>query len=199
MVVRLDAPQVEPTIGTLRVVGGTRADAAPCAAMLTPSPRAARGREGERLLILLDLTGPASPRLYREMREVVAQAYWSTAGSITAALRQAAVAANRHLFRFNLHAAPSDRCYSGFTCTVIRGDDLFVLQAGPAQACVLHGRHRLECFSPGEELPPLGMGAMADVRLHHTFVAFGWPRSPWCERPKARPLPARCSAPRCRR
>lgn len=173
MVVRLDALQIEPSIGTLRVVGGTRADAAPCAAMLTPSPRAARGREGEQLFILLDLTGPASPRLYRELREAAAQAYWSTAGSITAALRQAAVAANRHLFQINLHAAPSDRCHSGFICAVIRGDDLFVLRAGSAQACVLHGRHRLECFSRDEELPPLGMGAMADVRLHHTFVAIG--------------------------
>lgn len=166
------APQIEPIVGALRAVGGTRLDATPCSAALTPPPRAARSRAGERLFILLYLTGPASSNLYRELREVVAQTYWSTTGSTTAALRQATVAANRHLFRFNLHADPSSRCYGGLTCAVLYGDDLFILQVGSARVCVLH-RNRFECFPPGEELPHLGMGPLADVRLHHTFVIAG--------------------------
>jgi len=164
--------KIEPITGTLRTVGGTRTDAAPCTATLAPPPRAARGREGEWFFILVDLTGPASPHLYRELREVVARAYWSTTGSITAALRQAATAANRHLFQFNLHSAPSDRCYGGLTCAVLHDNDLFLLQAGPTRSCVLHRDH-LECFSHDEELPHLGMGRLADVRLHHTFVTIG--------------------------
>jgi hypothetical protein len=162
--------QIEPLIGTLRVVVGARLDAAPGAAMLPSPPRPARGREGEHLLVLIDLTGPASPHLYRELREVVSQTYWSTTGSVTAALRQVATAANRHLFQFNLHAAPSDRCYGGLVCAVLHGDDLFILQAGPAKAYALH-RDRLDRLSSDEELPHLGMGTLADVRLDHTFVA----------------------------
>lgn len=166
-------PQPAISIGTLRVAGGTRLeDAAPFATALASPPRASRGREGERLFILLDLTGPASPHLYRELREVVAQTYWSTGGSITAALRQAAAAANRYLFRTNLHSDPSGRCYGGLTCAVLHGDDLFILQAGPAWACVLHGEH-IEHFPRDGDLPHLGMGPLADVRLHHTFVATG--------------------------
>lgn len=162
---------ITPIVGTLRIVGGTRLeDAGPLAAALLPPPRAVRGRGGERLFILLNLTGPASPHLYRELREVVAQTYWSTAGSITAALRQAAAAANRHLFRVNLHSDPSHRCHGGLTCAVLHDDDLFILQAGPVCACVLRGEH-LECFPRGEEPPPLGIGPLADARLHHTFVA----------------------------
>jgi len=185
---------IEPVIGTLRVAGGTRLeDAAPRAAALLSPPRVARGRKDEYLFILLDLTGPASPHLYRELREVVAQTYWSTNGSITAALRQAAAAANHYLFQINLRAAPSERCYGGLTCAVLprspirprisKGDtEIFILQAGPARACVLHvdltestESHKgyMECFPRGEELPPLGIGPLADVRLYHTFVATG--------------------------
>ncbi|MFQ6101506.1 MAG: hypothetical protein ACE5OS_09785 [Anaerolineae bacterium] len=164
-------PQIEPIVGTLRVAGGVRLDATPCTASLTPPPRAARGREGERLFILLDLTGPASPHLYRELREVVAQTYWSTTGSITAALRQAAAAASRYLFRSNLRSDPSDRCHGSLACAVLHGDDLFILQAGPAQPCVL-GEDHLARFRD-EELPHLGMGPLTHVRLYHTFVAIG--------------------------
>jgi hypothetical protein len=167
--------QIEPIVGTLRIIGGTRLeDAAPCATALTTPPRAARGRAGERLFILLDLTRPASPHLYRELREVVAQTYWSSTGSITAALRQAATTANRHMFRVNLRSAPSDRCDGSLICAVLHGDDLFILQAGPCRACFLHLRGEyLECFSRGEEPPPMGTGQVADVRLYHTFVTPG--------------------------
>lgn len=167
--------QIEPIVGTLRIVSGTRLDdAAPCATALTPPPRAARSREGERLFILLDLSGPASPHLYRELREVVAQTYWSTTGSITAALRQAAAAANRYVFRANLQSTPPDRCHGGLICAVLRGDDFFILQAGSSRACFFPLRgERLECFSRGEDPPPMGTGQLADVRLYHTFIASG--------------------------
>jgi hypothetical protein len=77
--------QTDPLVGAVRVAGGARRDAAPCAAMVAPPTRAARGRQGERLFILLDLTGSAPAHLCREMREVVSREYWSTGGSVTAA------------------------------------------------------------------------------------------------------------------
>ena len=162
---------IEPIVGTLRVAGGTRLDAAPRAAALPAPPRVARGREDERLFILLNLTGPASSYLYRELREVVAQTYWSATGSITAALRQATAAASRHLFRFNLRSDPANRCYGGLTCAVLHEEEVFLLQAGPTQPCVLR-EGRLDFFCD-EELPPMGMTAVTDVRLHHTFITAG--------------------------
>jgi hypothetical protein len=164
---------IEPVIGTLRVVGGQRVgDATPCIVALSSPLQAVRSRQGEHLFILSDLTGPASSRLYRELREVVAQTYWSTAGSITAALRQAAAAANRHLFHANLHSAPADRCHGGLICAILRGKDLFVLRAGSARACFLH-EGDFRCFSYDGDLAPLGVSRVADVRLHHTYVAPG--------------------------
>ena len=162
-----------PVIGTLRVAGGMRLeDTAPYALALTPPPRAARGREGEHFFVLLDLTGPASSHLYWELREVAAHAYWSTAGSVTAALRQAAAAVSRRLFHTNLLSDPSDRCYGGLTCAVLHNDDLFILQAGSAWACVLHSEY-VECFPRDEELPPLGTGPLTDVFLYHVFIVTG--------------------------
>jgi hypothetical protein len=169
---RFAPPQIEPVVGTLCVAEGTRRNTAPCTAMLTLPPWAERSREGDYLFILLDLSGQAPPRLYREMREVIARAYWSTDGSITAALRQAATAANRQLFQFNLHAAPSERCYGSLACAVLRGEDFFILVAGPAQACVLR-RGQLDLFPRDGELPHLGMGRLADAQLYHTFAAVG--------------------------
>jgi len=166
-------PHIEPVVGTLRIASGARREDASlwATAMLSP-PQAARGRADERLFVLLDLSGPASPHLYRELREAVAHTYWATTGSITAALRQATTAANAHLFRTNLRSAPSDRCIGSLICAVLHEDDLFILQAGSGRVYFLHGA-RLECFSRAEESPPLGLGPLADVRLYHTFVAPG--------------------------
>ena len=166
-------PQIEPVVGVLNVVGGRRVeDASPCTAALAPPPRAARSREGERLFILLDLTGPPSPHLHRELREVMARTYWSSSGSITAALRRAASAANRYLFNANLHATPSDRHQGGLILAVLHSDDLFVLQAGPSEACFLHGA-RVERHAPGESVSSLGVGPLTDVHLYHVFVVPG--------------------------
>ena len=165
------APQIEPAIGALRVAGGASLDADVCAVALPPPPRAARGREEEHLFILLNLSGPVSPHLYRELRERAAQTYWATSGSVTAALRQASAAVSRHLFHANLHSDPSGRCYGGLACAASHGEDLFILQAGPVQVCALRG-DSLECFCD-DELPQLGVGPLTAVRLYHTNVAIG--------------------------
>lgn len=163
---------IEPNVDTLRVANGARAGAGPRTAALSAPADAARGREGEWLLILLDLTGPASSHLYREMREVAAQAYWTTAGSVTAALRKAAVDANRYLFKYNLRAAPSDRCYGALCCAVLHDNDLFTLHAGPVRACILH-QAQVDCFPGEEEIPQLGMGTVSVPHLHHAFLSTG--------------------------
>lgn len=157
----------------LRVVDGVPLDdAQPFAAALPPPARLARGRRDEHLLFFFRPTGAASPHLCRDLREVVARVYWSTPGSVTAALRRAASATNHFLFEHNLNAEQSDRCYGGLSCAVIRQQDLFLLQAGPGWACVLRAK-RLRCLPRGATLAHLGIGPLADVRLHHVLAAAG--------------------------
>jgi len=163
----------EPAIGTLRVADGVRLDdAAPHAVALTPPPRVARSRQGERLFILLDLTAAASLNVYWELCELIARTYWFTGGSITASLRRAVDAANRRLFKANLQVEPSLRCYGGLTCVVQSGEEIFILQAGPACAFVLR-EGSLRGFPRDERLSPLGVGPVPAVRLSHTFVTAG--------------------------
>lgn len=172
----MDSPaeaSIEPTVSTLRYVEGSALDtAAPLAGVLAPPAKVARGRQDERLFFFFDPTGAATLDLSRGVREVVAEAYWSTVGSVTAALRRAASLTNQYLFEHNLNSGPSKRCYGGLSCAVVRQNDLFLLQAGPAWTCILHA-DKLRFFPGGEKLAHLGIGPVADVRLNHVFAANG--------------------------
>jgi len=151
---------------TLRVVDGRRVEGAPPSAAVLPPPlRRARSREEEVFILLLDLGEDAPSHLYRELREVTGQAFWSSPGSTTAALRRAVVAANQALFQANLRSKPEGRRYGGITCVAVRREEAFLAQAGPVCTCSLCGG-LLERF-PREELPPLGTAAHVEVRLFY--------------------------------
>ncbi|MGD1996043.1 MAG: hypothetical protein PVH62_04640 [Anaerolineae bacterium] len=151
-------------IRTLRFAGDQRLEGTPPnVAVLSPPIRRARGREETTFLLLLDLGEDVPSHLYREIREVAAQAFWSSPGSVTAALRRAVATANRSLFQANLQSSPEERLYGGLTCAVVSGQEVFLAQAGAAWACSLCGG-LLEEF-PKRRLPELGSAAYVDVRL----------------------------------
>ncbi len=164
---------IESMVAVLRVANGAALeDAAPFAGVLTPPVRVKRGREGERLFFLFSPAGKALPDLCGKLRDIVRQTYWSASGSVTAALRRSASVANRYLFEHNLNADRSERCYGGLACAVLRDRDVFLLQAGPVWSCVLQ-EERLRCFPRGEKLAHMGIGPLADARLHHVFAGVG--------------------------
>ena len=149
---------------TLRLVSGRRVEGTtPSVAVLHPPLRRARGREEIAFLLLLDLEEEAPSHLQRRIREVTAQAFWSSVGSVTAALRRAVAAGNRALFHANLRARPEDRRYGGLACAALRKEEVFLAQAGPTWACALCGGF-LEQF-PREELPRLGSASYVEIRL----------------------------------
>jgi hypothetical protein len=167
-----EAP-INPMVAVLRVAdGATLEDAAPFAGVLTPPARVKRGREGENLFFLFSPTGKALPNLCGKLRDIVRETYWSGSGSVTAALRRSASVVNRYLFEHNLNADRSERCYGGLACAVLRDRDVFLLQAGPVWSCVLQ-EDRLRCFPRGEKLAHMGIGPLADARLHHVFADVG--------------------------
>ena len=159
-----------PTGGSLYLVDGDRqGDTAPGTAMETAPARAARVRRGDHLFVLIHLDGPTARSLSRQLRTIVTQTYWESSGSITAALRRAVSAANRHLFQANL-TAPDGRCTGGLVCAVARGEDLLVVRAGPIEAYHLHDGDLVRLTADAPPLP-LGTGQVADVRLYHAFLA----------------------------
>lgn len=164
----------EPRIpsGTLRFSNGAQVDATPYTDVQPSPPQAASGRAGEFLFVVVQLSGPASPDLHSKLSAAAGDTYWSTAGSSTAALRKAAIAANGHLVQFNARAEPSQHCVGALVLAVLHDDDVYVLQVGQGSASLLH-RGRLQQFSAAKGLPQLGARQVADVRVHHAFSAVG--------------------------
>jgi len=149
---------------TMRLVRGQRLEGAPPGVAVLPPPlNPAGGREEETFVMLLDLPENTPSRLYREVREAAAQTFWSTGGSVTAALRRTVATANQALRRRGLHGALS--------CAALRANELFLAQAGPACACVLY-KDTLEQY-PQETLPSLGTEPYAETRLSYLTVRPG--------------------------
>lgn len=154
------------------VGGSTGGDVDLLVGVLNPTSRTVRAREEERLLFLFNPLSENVPPLDEGLRSIVRDIYWSTSGSVTGALRRAITAVNRHLLDHNLQAHRSERCYGGMALAVLCDNDLFLLEAGPAWACVARGG-QLRCFPEGAKLSPLGIGPIPDVQLHHVLIDAG--------------------------
>jgi hypothetical protein len=86
------------------------------------------------LYILLDVSGEIEGRakIERELIETIRREYAARRGSITFGLSEALRAANAMLYELNLSAAREARRMAGISAVVLRGQDLYIAQAGPA-------------------------------------------------------------------
>lgn len=87
-----------------------------------------------RIYILLDVSGEIEGRgeVERELIETVRREYAARGGSISFGLSEAIRSANNRLYESNLAAAREARRMAGISVVVLRGQDLYVGQAGPA-------------------------------------------------------------------
>lgn len=92
----------------------------------------ARGRGN--LYVLLDVSGEVEGRgeIERGMIEVIRDTFASGRGSISFALSEALRAANAHLYESNRQVARESRRMAGVSAVILRGNDLYIAQAGPA-------------------------------------------------------------------
>lgn len=140
----------------------------------TPSVgKAARGRNRDTLFVHLTLGSrePPSAALYRDVCETLANAYFLSGGSVTAALRQAIRTANEYLMRHNTRVQGVDKQRGAVTCVVLREEEVFIAQAGVSLAFLAHqGRlERLPSRDPGH-VTPLGVGYGVDTRFYHSWI-----------------------------
>ena len=127
------------------------------------------GRGG--LYVLLDVSGEVEGRadIERELIETVRREYAARRGSITFGLSEALRAANTTLYQLNLSAVREARRMAGISAVVMRGQDLYVAQAGPAVVYVeidevLH-RYPAESEWFTEDQPSLSPQGNASVPL----------------------------------
>ncbi|MCB9443263.1 MAG: hypothetical protein H6669_03420, partial [Ardenticatenaceae bacterium] len=144
--------------------------------LVQPAPaKTARGRSRDSLFVHLSLSGQQADTavLAQDLLDIISQHYFKSSGSVTAALRQAVIEANQRLLRLNLSGS-SDVREGAISCAVLRGTELFMVQAGEALAFLGHnfGVERLP-VRPAEHVTPMGRTAGIDIRFYHHHLQVG--------------------------
>ena len=159
---------LEALVGELHISGGVRQSTSRATGSFVPPRRAARGRAGDMLFVLVELSGPV-PLPYRDLVDRIEAAYWRTPGTVTSALRAALVIANDWLMDRNLPVEVADRLRAGVSCAVLRESQVLIAQAGPAAAYVAH-HGRVERF-PARQVTAPAMGASRGVEVRFSRAA----------------------------
>lgn len=157
---------LDSLVGELYLVAGARQSTTPATNVATAPRRAARGRADDTLYVLIDLNGNSSSGVLAELLDKMHGAYWSMPGSVTSALRAALNAAAEWLMERNTNAPVPDRLNGGISCAVLRGQEVFLAQAGPTCAYIAQRGHLGQYPLPdGEPITPLGMSRAIEVRF----------------------------------
>jgi len=176
---------IKTTVGQVALVGGGWYDQSANILVDEPGSLLGIGRGRGNLYVVLEISGPASGRdiVAGQLTQAARRAYHGWKGSITAGLRQAVQAANELLLEENRNSLPGEQRVGGVSCVVLRDDDLFIAQLGPA-AVYLLGEGEATRFpdaSPWlDDIPPeemdagrLGERHDANVDLFHSKVRLG--------------------------
>lgn len=145
--------------GTLHVAAGQSRQSPPPGALALSAPRrSARGRAHDVFFVNLGAElGEA-----HEVASAAASAFYGTPGSVTAALRQAAVTVNQLLLDQKSQAA--------FVAGALRQRDLYLAQCGPGQAILLRSGTIARITPEASSSRPLGSSLAPMVQFRHFEV-----------------------------
>src|SRR5512143_2484725 len=165
---------LDSLVGEVHLIEGVRQSNTPATGVFTAPRRAARGREDDVLYILIDLLGDVSSAALQTITEQATRAYWSTQGSVTAALRAALTAANQWLMDHNTHASLPERLTGGMVCAVLRGSEAYAAQTGPTGIFIRQGSN-IEAYPTrdAEPLPLIGTTRALEMRYAHAHLQPG--------------------------
>lgn len=165
--------KLEVEVAHIHIAGGAPRVTPPPGALAEIAPRrAARGRSEDVLFINLNLTTPepASPGLADHLARLAADAYFGTPGSVTAALREAAMEINSHLQSLARDMENPRVTQGRMIAAVLRGTSLFVAQCGSGQVILIRPGQVSRFTSEEAAGRPLGLTLSAYVRYHHFEV-----------------------------
>jgi hypothetical protein len=173
-------PSFLPEIRIAQCSNGALIEEVPAGYSVHPSPRrAARGRSGELLFTALNLqarTALPGAELKR-LSDLMAQVFFATPGSVTAALRAAFVTANAEVLPFS--QAPALTASPGGTmvqldavCAVLRGGDLYFGCGGNIRVILLReGSVEVHPSAGDPPARPLGTSLNIDLRYGHSILS----------------------------
>jgi hypothetical protein len=170
------AQHFEADVLLLHITAGAARSTPPPGNLAQTAPRrAARGRRDDLIFITVDLRSPGalSPGHADQLARLAVEAYYGTPGSVTAALREAAVAVNDRLVSGNQSLGPSEQVEGNLAVGILRLNDLYVAQCGTGQALVIRPGQIGRLVSEEAARRPLGGTVAPFVRYHHLQVSPG--------------------------
>ena len=141
-----------------------------------PPRRAARGRSSDRLFIYLSLEGnlPLSPKELDKLLAQMADAYFKSSGSSTAAMRSVAEELNEILLKRNLNSVNRGRQAIGILALgVVRYDRLYLLQSGSSHAYLIKAEGTQQFYDPSDAGRGLGLSRATNLRFHQAELHTG--------------------------
>jgi len=122
------------------ILNGTRRGISRNLGVAEPTSRLGAHRSRGIIYVLAEARGnsPDTDSLYDEVIGIIRDRYYKSSGSVTGGLLRGLEEANLYLFDQNLNAPPNQRCFLGVSCVVIRGEQAYIAQIGPALTYVIH-------------------------------------------------------------
>lgn len=143
-------------LGLLHVAAGESRQTPPPGTLAQEAPRrSARGRSHDLFFANLGEAGGVAEQLVGD----AANTFFGTPGSVTAALRQAAIAVNQLLMDQSLEAS--------FVAGALRQSDLYLAQCGPGQAVLIRGGAVSRIAAEPANSRPLGSSLAPMVQFRH--------------------------------
>lgn len=143
---------------------------------MTAPRKAARGREHNRLIVYLVLTGNAtlSTAEYLQLTSRTATAFYETPGALTTAMRVAAEALNRTLIARNMSSTGSGQYAVGLlVLAALRGANCTLLQSGPTHIYTLNSEAVQHTYDPALSGKGLGLSQAVTFYLTQTELQPG--------------------------
>lgn len=138
--------------------------------MIIPVPRkTGRGRDGDRLFVYVTLAGnsPIPHDDYASLLEKMGSSFYASAGSLTAALRNAADVLNQALLTRNLGSTGQGQYIVGrLILGVLRGNQLILVQSGPTHAFHVSATNTLHLHDA--DLSGRGLGFSQAAQLYYS-------------------------------
>ncbi len=156
------------TLLPLYRIKGNEMPSPPGLLAVTPPRRKARSRSRDLLFMHLVLGGNTnlSTANYLQIISSAAKEFYNTPGSVTAALRTAAITLNSDLLERNMETSGQGRfTLATLVLGVVRGGQIYLLISGPAHAYWMVGDERRDIHDPEMSGRGLGLGQSAKFYL----------------------------------
>jgi hypothetical protein len=164
------------TLSPLYRINGQEISSLPGLLALAPPRNAARGREHDRLIVYLLLTGNAvfSTSEYMQIAQDAANIFFQTAGALTSALRAAAEGVNKILLERNMAKSVQGQYALGWlTLAALRETQCTLALSGPMHAYWFGQNETRHIHEPVVSGKGLGINQTVNVHYAQTALSAG--------------------------